>query len=103
MLIIKVLKRKDGSSVVVAVVLALLLLTLLSAWSMEATYKLTNEAGMYGGPASFSGGWKNTYLYPAISTAVQLVILELLLWVWVILKSIQMPKMSKPGSKSKSE
>ena len=85
MLILKVLKRKDGSSVVVAVVLAFLLLTLLTSWSVELTSNISDTSGLFGSNG-YGGGWKNTYLNPAISTGVQIVILEALLWVWVGLK-----------------
>ncbi len=101
MLIYKVLKRKDAASVIVAVVIALLLMTALNIWSLDITSEITGSDGPYG--SGFGGGWKDQYLNPAVSLAVQLVFLEALLWLWVgVLSAGQMMvKQSKTSSKKR--
>lgn len=87
MYIIKILKRKDAASVIVAIWIALSLNMLVSL----PTYRLANwVAGigdknfnsMYGGG---SPGWRNEYLNPVVSFILQIIVLEILirLFVWV--------------------
>ncbi len=80
MMIYKVLKRKDALSVIVAIVIALLLMQTISLWSMDLTGKITDSTGLYGGGPS---DWKNVYLNPGVSFAVQMAFLEVVLWLWV--------------------
>ena len=76
---IKVLKRKDASSVVVAVVIALIL----SALLLVLTTRLASVlSGIDVGP---SAGWQELYLEPVVGAALQLLLLEVLLWVWTAL------------------
>ncbi len=96
MLIYKVLKRKDAMSVIIAVVIAFALMQTLSVWSIDITSQITNSQGMYGGGL---GGWENQYLNPAVSFAVQLVMLEVVLWIWVGLLTVGRSLTSQKSSK----
>lgn len=72
-----ILKRKDASSVVVAIVLAFIINQLLSVLTHELAYKLSMADDGYG---SMSGvGWQTAYLQPLISVVLQVLALELLL------------------------
>ena len=85
MVIVKVLKRKDGATVVVAVLLAMIVSQLvmalpshLSAWLSG----LSNGQYLgYGGPGQ---GWKGEYLYPFVNTVLELITLEVLAWVYLL-------------------
>ncbi|MEX1059203.1 MAG: hypothetical protein WEC17_02115 [Candidatus Saccharimonadales bacterium] len=76
---IKVLKRKDASSVVVAVVVGLIIAQLLPALMGRLASVLS---GVDVGPA---GDWQEQYLVPVVNAALQLLLLEVLLWVWTAL------------------
>ena len=78
---IKVLKRKDGATIIVGVVVAMILWQLLSMVTLSLSGKLsgldTGDVG-YG----FPGGWKTQYLNPVVSAALQLLLLEVVLWLY---------------------
>lgn len=76
---IKVLKRKDASSVVVAVVIALILYQVLPAMTERLAAVLS------GVNVTVGAGWQDQYLQPAVSAVLQLLLLEVLLWVWTAL------------------
>jgi hypothetical protein len=76
---IKVLKRKDASSVVVAVVVALVLYQLLPGLTNELAQTLS------GNDVTVGAGWQVQYLQPVVHAVLQLVLLELVLWVWTAL------------------
>jgi len=83
---IKVLKRKDASSVVVAVVIALILSQLLPILAADLSGTLSGAAdGQYVSYAYPGAGWQEQYLQPVLSAVLQLLILEVLLWVWTTL------------------
>ncbi|HSW37643.1 MAG TPA: hypothetical protein VLG37_04730 [Candidatus Saccharimonadales bacterium] len=78
MTIVKVLKRRDAASVIVAVVVALILVQLLSATTGELANKISGlKQNRYPGM-----DWKTTYLLPVVSAVLQLVVLELVAWVY---------------------
>lgn len=86
MYIIKVLKRRDAASVIIAIWIALSLNMLVSL----PTYRLANwVAGIgtsnYNGMYGPSQGWRNEYLNPVVSFVLQIIVLEILirLFVWV--------------------
>ena len=91
MYVVKVLKRKDASSLVVGVVVAMIVLQFVSTMSLELANRIalwqwskTNSGpGFYPG-----GGWRATYLQAVVALLVQLVVLELLIWVYVWLHSL---------------
>lgn len=82
MVLMQILKRKDASSVVVAIVLAMiinsLLMTTIGMWSMQL---VTSQDS---GPNQ----WNNIYLPAIVGAVLQLVALEVLCWVYVWLNSI---------------
>ena len=76
---IKVLKRKDASSVVVAVVIALIIYQMLPA----LTERLASIIS--GVDVSIGAGWQDQYLQPIVGAVLQLLLLEVVLWVWIAL------------------
>lgn len=84
MILVRVMKRKDASSVLVAVVLAMLVSQFLSSVTIQGTAKVTEWAG---GPANTfgTGGapWQTTYLQPFAWLVLGVVAFEVLAWVYV--------------------
>jgi hypothetical protein len=83
----RVLKRKDASSVVVAVVVALIV----SQWLPSMVADLSNsisgtEQGMTAA-YSYAKDWQEQYLQPSVFAVLQLVALEILIWVYAWLRS----------------
>lgn len=86
MYITKVLKRKDASSVIVAVVLAFSFINFLSAVSARPAGQLLGlDDGTYASYSFPGSGFKGTYLYPLVSFLIQLVLVEIAIAfvVWV--------------------
>jgi hypothetical protein len=73
--IVKVLKRRDASSVVVAVVLALFVNGAVSDWAFR-------PAAWLSGDSTSGGGWKAGVWRPLVTLLVQLVVLELVIRVY---------------------
>lgn len=69
MAMVKVLKRKDAASVVVAVVLGLILERAVTDWAARPSDWLT-------GSTSAGGGWKAGVWVPLVTLLVQLILLE---------------------------
>jgi hypothetical protein len=84
MLLVKILKRKDASSVLVAVLIALIVWQPLAQETAKPAAKLlglnNNQYLSYSPPG---GDWKSAYLYPLVSVVLQLIVLEILGWLWV--------------------
>lgn len=79
MYIRKFLQRGDAASVVVAVVLAMILVSLITTVTIEPTSKLVE---LLGGSEQFgfSGvGWQDRYVAPLVSALLQVLALELVL------------------------
>jgi len=76
---IKVLKRKDASSVVVAVVIGLILAQLLPALTGRLASVLS------GVDVAVGAGWQDQYLQPVVSAVLQLALLEIILWLYTAL------------------
>jgi hypothetical protein len=82
MILVKVLKRKDAASVLVAIVIAMIISQPLSTSTISLASKI---AGNNGGQFGYSGGgWKDEYLFPVVWALLQLVVLEILAWVCVL-------------------
>lgn len=83
MVFVKILKRRDGSSVVVAVVTALIIVNFLGSVTQYLAGKLANlHSGQYG--SAFPGtGWRGEYLYPFLQAVFSLILLEILCWIYV--------------------
>jgi hypothetical protein len=75
----KVLKRRDASSVVVAVVIGLILAQLLPSLTERLASVLS------GVDVSVGAGWQDQYLQPVVNALLQLLLLEVVLWVWTAL------------------
>jgi hypothetical protein len=87
MVLVKVLKRKDASSVLVAILLAMIVqqpLFMLTGKPASIISGLHGNGGMYYGPG---GGWQTQYLYPIVWVIVQILVLEILGWVYVLGKA----------------
>ena len=87
MYVVKVLKRKDGASLVVGIVVAMFVLQFVTSVTQELSSRLAlwqwskgTEAGTGFYPV---GGWRTTYLQPLVAMLVELVALEILVWVYV--------------------
>lgn len=83
MMIIKILKRKDAASVIVAVVLAMIIVSFLPVVTGKLAGQISGlKEGQY---LSYStnGGWKAEYLDPVVWAALQIILLEILCWVYV--------------------
>jgi hypothetical protein len=85
MVLVRILKRKDASSVMIAVVLALIISSYLPSVLFELTNKLSGiDDSTYGAPV---GDWKTIYLQPTILLLLQVVLLELFARVFIFLRS----------------
>jgi hypothetical protein len=78
MLLVKILKRKDASSIIVAIVIGSVLLqfveTITNRWA-------TKLAHVNYGPQYFH--WKEDYLLPVVWFVLELIVLEVLCWLYV--------------------
>lgn len=86
MVLIKILKRRDASSVLVAILLAMIImqpLTSLLAKPASIISGLSKDSYGYGfgGPG---GEWKTQYLFPIVWALLQIVALEVLGWIVVL-------------------
>jgi hypothetical protein len=83
MVLIKILKRRDGSSVIVAILIAMIIMQPLTSMTGQLASVISDahNGGFGFGPG---GGWKNQYLFPIVWAVLQLVILEILGWVYVL-------------------
>ena len=88
MVLIKILKRKDASSVMLAVLIALIVWQPLMQEAAKPAAKLLGlSSSQYLAYTPPGGGWRAEYLYPVAIIIVQLVILEILGWIYVLAKS----------------
>ena len=90
MVTVKVLKRKDAASLVVAVVLALMVSAFLSQVTLDASMSLSElisgKENLTGSDSSVS--WEVTYLLPTVTFLVQLIALELLIRLFIFLRGM---------------
>jgi len=87
MYIVKVLKRKDAASIIVAIWIAMALSQSLYAPVFQLSYRIsqlgtTNDSNGFGG---LNQGLRMEYLNPLVGLLLQLIVIELLirLFVWV--------------------
>lgn len=83
MLLVKVLKRKDASSVLVAVLLAMIIsqaITSATGYWASRISGMGGEGNIYG-PSG--GDWKSMYLFPVVWAVLQILVLEILGWVYI--------------------
>ncbi len=92
MVVVKILKRKDASSLVVGVVVAMLVLQFVAQVTQElagriALWQWGSLAPAYGSP---SGGYKVTYVQPLVGLILGLLVVEVLCWLYLGLHSLLM-------------
>ncbi len=89
MYIVKVMKRKDASSVVVAIFLAMALGTWLPSLAGKLSGWISGVSdGQYYSYSIPGAGWQVAYLQPAVFFILQVMVLELLLRVCVLVRPI---------------
>ena len=93
MVIVKVLKRKDASSLIVAVVLAMMVSTFLVQITMEGSEELSKlisgNDNIFGTDGSVAGlGWEVAYLLPTVTILLQVIALELLIRLFIFLRGM---------------
>ena len=82
MYLVKVLKRKDASSIVAAILVAMIVSQLLLAVTMRWASWLSGQQNGASGYAVPGSGWKGEYLFPVVWAVVQLLTLEVLIRVY---------------------
>ena len=85
MVTVKVLKRKDAASVVVAVVLGLIVAQAIQAWSVR-------PAQFFSGASTGGGGWRMGFWQPLLILVVELVLLEAILTLYTTFAGGQLKK-----------
>jgi hypothetical protein len=84
MVLVKILKRRDASSVVIAILIAMILSQPLNMiTSPLAAHILAVKDGQYIGYAPPNSGGKY-YLYIVLWAVLQLIVLELLAWTYIL-------------------
>ena len=76
MVTVKVLKRRDAASVAVAIVVGLIVYSFLSAVTNQLASNISGRV------PQVTGDWQTLYLYPLVLAALQLIALEILLWLY---------------------
>lgn len=93
MLLIKILKRKDASSVVVAILVALIVSQLVMVYASNWGSKLAGLPDGQGYYYSFpESGWRGNYLQPFLVALISLFILEAFAWVVILVKGVFLKK-----------
>lgn len=78
MILVKILKRKDAASVVVAVVVGLIVLSLVSSISGPLANEIIEQS------TSPTGDFSDVYLFPLVLAAVQLLVFEILARIYTL-------------------
>lgn len=85
MVLVKVLKRKDASSVMLAVLIALIVWQPLMQITSRPAAKLIGVSNsQYISYAPPNTGWKAQYLFPVVQIVIELIVLEVLGWIYVL-------------------
>ena len=81
MVTIKVLKRKDGASLVAGVILAVITASFVSAITQSLAQKISySNLNNYSGPS-----WQVAYLYPLVWFLLELIVVEIIVRIYVAL------------------
>jgi hypothetical protein len=80
MVLVKILKRKDASSIIVAIVVGSLLLQFIQTLTNKWAIKLSHVN--YGSEVVFH--WKEDLLMPVLWLLLGLIVLEILGWIYVL-------------------
>ncbi len=87
MVIVKVLKRKDASALVVGVVTALLVVTFIT----QILVDLTQRISAWGSNGQYTGqSWRVAYLSPAVAFILGLIALEILIRIYIMIHDSMM-------------
>ncbi|MGH7249866.1 MAG: hypothetical protein ACREGC_02730 [Minisyncoccia bacterium] len=79
MITIKVLKRKDGASLVAGVILAIITASFISGITQGLAQKISySNLNNYAGPS-----WQVAYLYPIVWFVLELIVVEIAVWIYV--------------------
>ena len=84
MFLVKILKRKDASSVIVAILLAMVIqqpLFMLTSKPANIISGVKGNSPYFYGPG---GNWHSQYLYPIVWVIVEIVVLEVMAWIIVL-------------------
>jgi hypothetical protein len=87
MILVKILKRRDASSVLIAILLAIIIQPVLATLSHLAAVISGLNNGQYPSGAFPGAGWEGEYLYPVVLAALQILLLEVLSWIVVWFKA----------------
>ncbi len=87
MVLVKILKRKDASSVIIAIVLALILNNFLLSLAGDWSNRLV-QTNNY----SSSMDWQTQYLLPLVMAALSVIVLEVLCWLYLGVVSLAKKK-----------
>lgn len=86
---IKVLKRRDASSVVVAIVIGWIIAQMLPALTAELAGTISGATdGQYVLYTAPGADWQTQYLYPVVQALLQLVLLEIVLWLYTAIMAV---------------
>lgn len=92
MVLIKILKRKDASSVVVAILIAMVVAQPLNMLTSPIVGRaLGLEDGQYLGYAPPGSGWE-WYAYQVLWAIAQLIVLEILAWIYIWASAVSRKK-----------
>lgn len=84
MILVKILKRRDASSVIVAILIAMIVSQPLYMVTARWAGILSGlDEGQYIGYTAPNSGWQEMYLQPVMWVVVQLAVLEALGWLYV--------------------
>jgi hypothetical protein len=75
-ILVRMLKRRDAASVVVAVAAGLILYFMLNNLAAPLASRVTSH------PITITS-WKDQYLYPLVLAAIELLVLEVVGWLYV--------------------
>jgi hypothetical protein len=96
MVLVKILKRRDASTLIVALVLAGIIGQALAISLSSLANKLIGiDYGSDGGFGSSSVDVKQSYIYPAVWAALQIVVLEILAWIVIGVEMLVKPSAKK--------
>lgn len=85
MVIVDILKRRDGASLVVGVVVAMVIGQFLQVVTSNLAAKLSGLSDQGGFSLGYGNDWKGLYLQPVVWVLLQLMVLELLSRLYVLL------------------
>ena len=84
MVLVKILKRRDAASVLVAVVIAMIISQPLTSTTIRLASNIAGvDNGAQGGYAPSGADWQTEYLFPVVWAIVQILVLEVVCWVYI--------------------